>query len=61
MCLFYPTVLFNSGKKVWNVELSEVKCDSLAMKSRGWEGVGSENALSYLVYNTQQHTSSTTT
>ncbi len=27
----------------WNVELSEVVYDPLAMKSRGWEGVGAGN------------------
>jgi hypothetical protein len=27
----------------WNVELSEGTNDPLAMKSRGWEGVGAGN------------------
>ena len=31
------------GKMTWNVELSDVAYDPLAMKSRGWEGVGAGN------------------
>jgi hypothetical protein len=33
----------NRGKMTWNVELSEGAFDPLAMKSRGWEGVGAGN------------------
>jgi hypothetical protein len=33
----------NRGKMTWNKELSEVDYDPLAMKSRGWEGVGAGN------------------
>ena len=35
--------ILNRGKMPWNVELSEVGYDPLAMKSRGWEGVGAGN------------------
>ena len=35
--------ILNRGKMPWNVELSEVDYDPLAMKSRGWEGVGAGN------------------
>jgi hypothetical protein len=35
--------ILNGGKELWKLELFEVGYNPQAMKSRGWEGVGTGN------------------